>query len=59
MISKFMSLSCELKSGSLTLKKIFAKLKFSPALSEKILPFVYLEFKIENKWILNLTNLFS
>ena len=49
MISKFMSLSCELKSGSLTLKKIFAKLKFSPALSEKILPFVYLEFKIENK----------
>ena len=27
----------------------FAKLKFSPALFEKILLFVYLEFKIENK----------
>ena len=36
MISKFMNLSCEFKSGSLTLKKISAKLKFSPALFEKI-----------------------
>ena len=59
MISKFINLSCGLKSGSLTLKNIFAKLKFSPALFEKILSFVYLEFRIENKWILKLRNLFS
>ena len=37
----------------------FAKLKFSPALFEKILLFVYLEFKIENKWVLKFQNLFS
>ena len=30
-------------------KKIFAKLKFSPALLEKIPSFVCLEFKIEKK----------
>ena len=37
----------------LTFKKIFAKLKFSTALFEKIPSFVCLVFKIENKWILN------
>ena len=59
MISKFINLSCGLKSGSLTLKNIFAKLKFSPALFEKILSFVCLVFKIENKYILKLQNLLS
>ena len=42
-----------------TFKKIFAKLKFFPALFENIPSFVYLVFKIENKWILKLQNLFS
>ena len=37
------------KSRALTSKKIFAKLKFSPALFEKIPSFVCLVFKIENK----------
>ena len=40
-------------------KKIFAQLKFFPALFEKIQLFVCLVFKIENKWILKLQNLFS
>ena len=40
-------------------KKIFAKLKFFPALFEKIPSFVCLVFKIENKLILKLQNLFS
>ena len=39
--------------------KIFAKLKFPPALFEKIPLFVCLVFKIENKVILKLQNLFS
>ena len=38
-----------IKVRTLTFKKIFAKLKFSPALHEKIPSFVYLVFKIENK----------
>ena len=46
-------------SRTLTFKKVFAKLKFSPALFEKLLSFVCLVFKIENKWILKLQNLFS
>ena len=37
----------------------FAKLKFSPALFEKVPSFVCFVFKIENKWILKLQNLFS
>ena len=37
------------KSRALPCKKIFAKLKFSPALFEKIRSFVCLVFKIENK----------
>ena len=45
--------------GPLLFKKIFAKWKFSPALLEKIPSFVCLVFKIENKWILKLQNLFS
>ena len=40
-------------------KEIFSKLNFSPALFEKIPSFVCLVFKIENKWILKLQNLFS
>ena len=48
-----------LKVGPLTFKKMFAKLKFSPALFEKIPSFVCLVFKIENKWILKLQNMFS
>ena len=40
-------------------KKIFAKLKFSLALFEKIPLFVCLVSKIEKKWILKLQNLFS
>ena len=40
-------------------KKIFAKLKFSPVLFQKIPSFVCLVFKIEDKWILKLQNLFS
>ena len=44
---------------ALMFKKIFAKLKSSPALLEKIPSFVCLVFKIENKWILKLKNLFS
>ena len=40
-------------------KKTFAKLKFFPALFEKIQSFVCLVFKIENKLILKLQNLFS
>ena len=40
-------------------KKIFAKLKFSPTLFEKVPSFVCLVFKIENEWILKLQNLFS
>ena len=43
----------------LTFKKIFAKLRFSPALFEKMLLLVYLVFKIKNKWILKCQNLFS
>ena len=38
---------------------MFAKLKFSPALFEKIPSFVFLVFKNENKRILKLQNLFS
>ena len=38
---------------------MFAKLKFSPALFEKILSFVCLVFKIENKWILKLRKLYQ
>ena len=37
------------KVGLSRLRNIFAKLKFSPALFEKIPSFVYLVFKIENK----------
>ena len=37
------------QSRTLTFKKIFAKLKFSPALFEKTPSFVCLVFKIENK----------
>ena len=44
---------------ALTFKKVFAKLKFSPALFEKIPSFVCLVFKIENKVVLKLENLFS
>ena len=40
-------------------RKFFARLKFSPALFEKIPSFVCLVFKIENKLILKLQNLFS
>ena len=40
-------------------KKIFSKLKFSPALFEKKPSFVCLVFKIKNKWILKFQNLFS
>ena len=40
-------------------RKIFAELKFSHALSEKIPSFVCLVFKIENKLILKGQNLFS
>ena len=40
-------------------KKTFAKLKFFPALFKKIQSFVCLVFKIENKLILKLQNLFS
>ena len=40
-------------------KKIFAKLKFSPVLFEKMASFVCLVFKIENNWILKSQNLFS
>ena len=40
-------------------KKIFAKLKFSPAMFEKMPSFVCLVFKIKNKRILKLQNLFS
>ena len=47
------------KSGTLTFKKSFAKLKFYPALLKKIPSFVCLVFKIENKWILKLQNLCS
>ena len=36
-------------SRTLMFKKIFAKLKFSPALFEKIPSFVRLVFKTENK----------
>ena len=43
----------------LTFKKIFTKLKFSPTLLKKIRSSVCLVFKIENKWILKLQNLFS
>ena len=35
-------------------KQIFAKLKFSPALFEKILSFVCLVFKIENKYFIGI-----
>ena len=45
-------------SGS-PFKKIFAKLKFSPALFDKIPSFLCLVFKIENEWILKLQNLLS
>ena len=38
-----------LKSRTLTFEKIFAKLKFSPALSEMIPSFACLVFKIKNK----------
>ena len=38
---------------------MFAKLKFSLALFEKIPSFVFLVFKNENKRILKLQNLFS
>ena len=48
-----------LQSRTLTLKNIFAKLKFSSALFKKMQLFVCLVFKIENKWILKLQNLFS
>ena len=47
------------ESRALTFKKIFVKLKFSLVLFEKIPSFVCLEFKIENKLILKLQNLFS
>ena len=47
------------QSQTLTLKKVFVKLKFSPALFEKILSFLCLVFKTENKWILKWQNLFS
>ena len=40
------------ESRTLTFQKIFAKLKFSPVLFEKIPLFVCLAFKNENKWIL-------
>ena len=50
---------CYAQSRTLTFKKIFAKLNFSPALFEKIPSFVCLVFIIENKWILKLQNLFS
>ena len=46
-------------SRTITFKKIFAKLKFSPALFEEIPSFVCLVFKIENKWTLKLQNLLS
>ena len=39
----------ETLSRTLTFKKIFVKLKFSPALFEKIPSFVCLVFKMENK----------
>ena len=38
---------------------MFAKLKFSPDLFENIPSFVYLVFKIENKWILKVQDFFS
>ena len=41
-------------SRALMFQKIVAKLKFSPALFEKIPSFVCLVFKNENKWILKL-----
>ena len=41
--------SLKLKSRTLTFKKLFAKLTFSPALFEKKQSFVCLVFKIENK----------
>ena len=47
------------ESRIITFKKMFAKLKFSPALFEKIPSFVFLVFKNENKRILKLQNLFS
>ena len=53
------SLYCILKIGLARLGKFFAKLKFSSALFEKIPSFACLVFKIENKWILILQNLFS
>ena len=37
-------------------KKIFAKLKFSPALFEKVPSFVCLVFKIENKMNFKIAN---
>ena len=44
---------------ALAFKKIFGKLKFPTALFEKLPSFVCLVFKIENKWVLKLQNLFS
>ena len=45
-------------SRTLKFKKIFVKLNFFPAYFEKIPSFVCLVFKIQNKWILRLQNLF-
>ena len=49
----------QLESRTVTFKNIFAKVKFSLALFEKIPLFVCLLFKIEKKLILKLQNLFS
>ena len=46
-------------SRTVRFKKIFAKLKFSPPLFERIPSFFCLVLKIGNKWILKLQNLFS
>ena len=48
-----------LKVGLSPLRKFFAKSKFPSALFEKIPSFVCLVFKMENKYILILPNLFS
>ena len=58
LLTSFICLHNQL-SRTLTFKYIFAKLKSSPALFEKIPSFVCLVLKTENNWILKLQNLFS
>ena len=48
-----------ISSQPLTFQKIFAKLKFSTVIFEKIPSFVCLGYKSENKWILKVQILFS